>query len=41
MKPPREGGRRQTIILTLIVAGACIAVLAAVLGLMALLAPLG
>ena len=34
-------GTRQTIILTLIVAGASIGVLALVLGLMVLLAPLG
>ena len=37
MKPPREGGRRQTIIITLVVAGACIGLLVAVLAFVALL----
>ena len=42
MKPPRDGGRRQTIIITLFVAGACLALLVAVLILVAILpAPLG
>ena len=39
MKPTREGGRRQTIILSLIVAAVCIGILLAVLAVMWLLAP--
>ena len=41
MKPPREGGNRQTIVITLLVAGACIGILVAVLVFVALLDPVG
>ena len=37
MKPPREGGKRETIVLSLVVAAICIGILVAVLALVALM----